>query len=775
MPEYKKRSIEQSGVGARFSVFPHHWTKQFLQQKTRGSFKKFLSETDARDLLRVPLDPRDMVGDLYIKSPNVPMCEITELVSSMKSNRRERTAKRNECTIAQRSPQDWQRIENTLRASLEIKENRHQHDVSTHRCDVAIHKKDIRRLKTVEQENKRLKRDKKKDAEKIEELETEIKSMMTLEDVMSVIREHGGLGRLTIFDDNWHKAHTDAAKLLWGFDSYGETKQYVEDFFPDVTASPPTAYFKPDRPARVARGRGRQRKHFQISSKLELSALSKFEKCLICRLFFRRELPQGFIGLMFGSHRTWIGQVLQEWAPRWGKVAEQITILDVWEHYLDSEEPDRSAKVGVEKAILVDGTDLKVEKKRKDLTINRELYGAKQGEEDARGLTWYTAGGTTFEHTPLFGARASEKGLYHLWGSLGKKCAPVAEWKDVAVGLPESEKLLRLCLQTDNMFKYEDVEELVDTMKVLESIAGAVGDDTLATAKPGAIEGMTGISNTTSEAGAIEGMAGVSNTTPEATASRSVEQESTHPAGESKFCVSVGDIDSWFEEHCAMKEAAASKGKMAPLLTAENLKDQNQRALEGGVNSSGVEKLAQLELHERLHRSHELKKMKKTSLSYYLLCSVGDRHKLLKWMGSNLAPADMPCPRKDDLPDIWLRLAKIPPKYCVLGDKGFDKMTRSNPRLNHVRTPWKLSNVKDYRRSAAMIEGDRATSDTRTLAEGGFARYKMEDVLKATVPYWVIAMLPYAHEWGHADINLQIPYRKPGDKSAVVNREYWKS
>jgi hypothetical protein len=101
--------------------------------------------------------------------------------------------------------------------------------------------------------------------------------------------------------------------------------------------------------------------------------------------------------------------------------------------------------------------------------------------------------------------------------------------------------------------------------------------------------------------------------------------------------------------------------------------EQNKAALLRGVNSSPLEKLAQLEVHERLHRAYESKLLKKTALAYFLTAVEGDRHKILKWMGSSLAPADVPMPAEEDLPKIWLRLAKIPPDYDGLGDKGFVK------------------------------------------------------------------------------------------------------
>ena len=35
-------------------------------------------------------------------------------------------------------------------------------------------------------------------------------------------------------------------------------------------------------------------------------------------------------------------------------------------------------------------------------------------------------------------------------------------------------------------------------------------------------------------------------------------------------------------------------------------------------------------------------------------------------------------------------------------------------------------------------------------------------------------MLPYAHEWGHANMNILEPMRRPGKNSVVAKRrDYW--
>ena len=84
------------------------------------------------------------------------------------------------------------------------------------------------------------------------------------------------------------------------------------------------------------------------------------------------------------------------------------------------------------------------------------------------------------------------------------------------------------------------------------------------------------------------------------------------------------------------------------------------------------------------------------------------------------------------------------------------------------------ASVQKYRRSAGMIVSDRETSDTRVVVEDDYERYRNEDILKGSVPFWQLAMLPYAHEWGHAMMNLGEPMRRPGEDSCIANvDDYW--
>ena len=91
---------------------------------------------------------------------------------------------------------------------------------------------------------------------------------------------------------------------------------------------------------------------------LTILSIQMPKKCLLCKLFFRRDLTQEFIGLIFNKHRTYIGKILKEWGGRWGKGGEQCNTIDItFGNFLASEEPARSKEVGVTNSVVADGTE----------------------------------------------------------------------------------------------------------------------------------------------------------------------------------------------------------------------------------------------------------------------------------------------------------------------------------------------------------------------------------------------------------------------------------
>jgi hypothetical protein len=130
--------------------------------------------------------------------------------------------------------------------------------------------------------------------------------------VQNMIAQDGGVSRLTLFNDKWHKQHDNAAKQLWGYHSWEETKLYVGAYFPELdTSYDPSAHLK------VSEG----------GTTFALPNLTAFEECLIVRMFFHTFSHQQVVALFINRARTRVGHLLEEWVPRWANVGMDLSSL----------------------------------------------------------------------------------------------------------------------------------------------------------------------------------------------------------------------------------------------------------------------------------------------------------------------------------------------------------------------------------------------------------------------------------------------------------------
>jgi hypothetical protein len=195
------------------------------------------------------------------------------------------------------------------------------------------------------------------------------------------------------------------------------------------------------------------------------------------------------------------------------------------------------------------------------------------------------------------------------------------------------------------------------------------------------------------------------------------------------------------------------------------------KAFKLSPQSSPEELIQQLELHQRLHMLYETGRLKKCMLSAYLYMTIQYREQLLLHLGSSsITPttaANSPPP-----PDVWIRLAKIAPGVEGLADKGFERTDRYFPFFNAIRTPRVLRGRKVKQYHEDELEPKRAICTARYINEVGFARTVDLDVIKDTVPYENLRILPYALEWAHAHLNIGLPLRKPGRHCGLPD-SYW--
>ena len=151
--------------------------------------------------------------------------------------------------------------------------------------------------------------------------------------------------------------------------------------------------------------------------------------------------------------------------------------------------------------------------------------------------------------------------------------------------------------------------------------------------------------------------------------------------------------------------------------------------------------------------------------------TIDFRHKLLVHLGSTMI-ATTANTTSNPPPDIWIRLAMIPPGAEGLADKNFEKTDRFFPIFNAIQTPRVLRGrrVKQYHEDE--LEPKRLLCKARYANEVGLSRIVDLDILKDVVPHKNFCLFPFALEWAHAHLNLGQPFRKPGRNSGQT-LDYW--
>jgi DDE superfamily endonuclease len=194
------------------------------------------------------------------------------------------------------------------------------------------------------------------------------------------------------------------------------------------------------------------------------------------------------------------------------------------------------------------------------------------------------------------------------------------------------------------------------------------------------------------------------------------------------------------------------------LFTAEGLKAANETATQCGPDFSVERKIEQLKLHATLHQLFESRQLKPNMMSYYLSKTVEYRANLLKYLNN---PDDKSLPDGFHESIVSTRLAKFPPGWIILADRGFAGNCYMYPNLNHHITPHFLSGRAQF--ESEEIATDREICQRRYTCEVAFARFTDIKALRDVVPYQYNGILSSIVQWGHAYNNLQQPLKKPHD------------
>jgi hypothetical protein len=409
--------------------------------------------------------------------------------------------------------------------------------------------------------------------------------------------------------------------------------------------------------------------------------------------------------------------------------------------YFSKEMPDDFVKMKLDRvSFLFDGKDTPSETRRKDDTARRTQHSSKMHCSAFRWINFVSPCALSFEHTRAFGARADEVRLVEYFGSYKTEKAPVAEWNNYAKTHPARDVLKYWTLR----------DEWVSSKQAGIILEGIPDDD----------------SSTTS-----------SSSSRSSTSSKSSSSTSSNGSDSSADKL-IANSDSWFDDRLKLVNLEASMNaagleSKATVLFRENeeqTKIMNYLALDKSPQNSPESFLQQLELFERLHRLFETRDLSRSILSAYLFMTREYRMDLLHWMGSSLVPQGYERLQEDR--DVFLRLHKMPPKTEGLGDKGFEKTERFFPYFNKIRTPRVLRprEVKQYHEDELLAKHNMCSA--RYVNEVTFARLVIMDGLRDNVPYENLCLVPYMLEWGHAEMNLGKPLRKPGSNSGLPV-DYW--
>lgn len=225
--------------------------------------------------------------------------------------------------------------------------------------------------------------------------------------------KQGGLCRLSISSDAYHKSHPNVAKSLFGFadrrkkednplSSWDVTKNFIKCMF-GIEHEEPTI-----KSTRDASGRSKK--------------LSRFEQILLTLTFFTNAFDYGYIATIFGVTRKVVGLCIKGWAPHFREVGYHMARLSLTKDFLDETYPTAYHDLDFTNpvATVVDGTDVPMDTVRTDRYVSISQSSNKIKNSAARSITWSSPMGLVHEFTDPFFARASEKAIVTLWASEGR-------------------------------------------------------------------------------------------------------------------------------------------------------------------------------------------------------------------------------------------------------------------------------------------------------------------------------------------------------------------
>ena len=539
-----------------------------------------------------------------------------------------------------------------------------------------------------------------------------------------------GMTRKNLVTAEWYQQNPQAAKYLYGFNSWEETLTYVLVFFKDTFVT------KEKILESCMMIRNAESNH-SVS-------LQPIEQCLLTKIRFHQGFLQTFFVLTYGRVNSVISDCIQEWAPKWGKIGQLLSILPINERFLIDETPAEYLIEGFDKvAVLVDGKDYMTDVIRQNSAYQRAMFSDKVKHAAFREIAWTSKMGLSIEHTFLFLGRASETKLVKLWGSYWRYCTDPLE--PIIEGEDETN-------DPDDLLENNDENEPDEATLEMENLLEAM--DALAYEEQAPLDGtINPPTDIPLEANPLRGCDHEDSDEEEAAHARDL----LLPVNATTTKV-VHDMDVYMnnrmQAHMSIVDKTLSKRKQKAIMTEASINASNKAILKKGPDESKESMIEQLELHERLHVLYETKELKKNQLSYYLWKMKDYRDAVLPYLKDGT-------PLPADIQLIKSRLGKIPAGWSILADRGFKDDAYLYPNFNHHLTPHFIQGREQF--ESAETQTDRIICKLRYTCEVAFSRVTDERALRDVIFFPFFSIVDHMVDWGHANNNLKQPLQKPSD------------
>jgi hypothetical protein len=229
------------------------------------------------------------------------------------------------------------------------------------------------------------------DVEKRLEIQRQINETQEAEAADLKGRINYGLNGLLLTSAEWHEKNPQACKKYFLFPTFDELKAYLGAFWP--------AYFGDEVP---------EAKRFATS--LPGKKLTHFEKCLMTMMRLHGGGERLFdLKTIWNRSEKSISKAIKLWAPKFGRIGNMLSILDVPEEYHVASCPQPFKDANMEKiGGLVDGKVIMTAENRQNSPLKRAAWSDKVHHGGMIVLQFCTPCGLIFHHGPVTYGRASE-------------------------------------------------------------------------------------------------------------------------------------------------------------------------------------------------------------------------------------------------------------------------------------------------------------------------------------------------------------------------------